>query len=255
MPSSATRASRPSKSYQPARNSALAEYRVSPSLNGSASVAAGGGATSDTSAGAAASRSVEVRVSVWRTKFGTYMPGPPSCPGAICMYGSRSSPTIATSCVSPRAIGLSRRTMSSGCSWRYQSTSLCSGSWSSVYRTPFSSKARSAAGISTPSIDTVSVPTDESHRLRYQGRVSASARPSGWTRRLSSWISPFGMMFPSVCDGCRASESVGDLAHERVLTTDLLDGAPGLAFALVLAGEVAGVSRVLDGPQHRFPGN
>ncbi len=41
MPSSATRSSRPSKSNQPARNSALAEYSVRPSLNGSASVAGG----------------------------------------------------------------------------------------------------------------------------------------------------------------------------------------------------------------------
>ena len=38
-----------------------------------------------TSAGGAASRSVAVSVSVWRTMFGTYMPGPPSWPGAICM--------------------------------------------------------------------------------------------------------------------------------------------------------------------------
>ena len=85
MPSSATRASRLSKSYQPARNSALAEYSVRPSLKGSASVAGGGGGTSDTRAGGAASRSVAVSVSVWFTKLGTYMPGPPSSPGAICM--------------------------------------------------------------------------------------------------------------------------------------------------------------------------
>ncbi len=70
MPSAATRSRRPSKSNQPARNSALAEYSVRPSLKGSVSDAAGGASTVSRT-GAGRSRSVAVRVSVWCTKFGT----------------------------------------------------------------------------------------------------------------------------------------------------------------------------------------
>ncbi|MDQ1082148.1 hypothetical protein QE414_000155 [Microbacterium sp. SORGH_AS 344] len=39
------------------------------------------------------------------------------------------------------------------------------------------------------------------------------------------------------------------------LAAHLLDGAPRLTLSLVLAGEVAGVARVLEGLQHRLPGD
>jgi len=123
--------------------------------------------------------------------------GPPSVPGMICMYGSRSWPNTVTSCVSPSANGSARRTTRSGCCCRYQSTSCCACSSSSRYRVPSSSKPMSSADTCSPSTVRSRLVTLESQRLRYQGIVSRSAYPSGWTRRLSSWMRPLGMMWSS----------------------------------------------------------
>ena len=67
----------------------------------------------------------------------------------------------------------------------------------------------SPAETSVPSIVTLRVPTDDSQRLRYHGRVSDSASPSGWTRRLSSAMSPLGMVvfLRVVVVGCRAQSA------------------------------------------------
>ena len=89
------------------------------------------------------------------------------------------------------------------------------------------------------------------------GSARARAR-RGAMRRLDSSMSPLGMVRVLSVDGSGSDAAAQSspsaiLAHEGVLSADLLDRAPGLALALVLAGEVAGVPGILQRAAARAP--
>ena len=233
MPSSATRSSSPSKSNQPARNSALAEYSVRPSCE---RVGVG-------RRGAAAAHPGRAR--------GMRHPGRHAVSVAYVVHDVRD--------VHARSAVLARRDLhvrQAQLTVQHDVVLFAEGDGMlSLHdqqrvllqvpehlallrklgeRVPHDRRVRttrSLLGTRSPSIVSASVETDESQRLRYQGivRRRARARP-GATRRLSSWMSPLGMSGPVVevmsAEVSGSGELRGDPAHERVLAANLLDRAP-----------------------------
>src|SRR5829696_8848686 len=138
--------------------------------------------------------------------------------GAICMYGSRRSTVTSTSTCSPSSTGRSSGTTTTSRSWMNQRTSHWSASSSTrKVRSP-SSTRRSSVGISRPSTLTAMSLTLDSHRLRYQGTVSAIPRPSGRRSRLFSvrTVSPVAIRgSPSAARTCPGPSARGSWATSR----------------------------------------
>src|SRR3954452_5049357 len=102
------------------------------------------------------------------------------------MSGSRRSTVTSTSTSCPSATGSSSGTTTTSRSWMNHRVSHWSGSSATEYDRPASSTRRLSVGMAVPSTATAMLLTLDSHRLRYQGTVSAMPSPSGRRIRLSS---------------------------------------------------------------------
>ena len=115
--------SRPSKSYQPARNSALAEYSVSPSENGSSSAFGGGGVTAVVECRC---RRIPVRDGQLQRlvhEVGNVHAGTAVLAGSNLHVRQAQLADELGRCAARRGQqGCSVVAMSKGCSWRYQSS-------------------------------------------------------------------------------------------------------------------------------------
>src|SRR3954452_14279051 len=128
------------------------------------------------------------------------------------MSGSRRSTVTSTSTSCPSATGSSSGTTTTSRSWMNHRGSPRAGSSATEYDRPASSTRRLSVGIAVPSTATAMLLTLDSHRLRYQGTVSAMPSPSGRRIRLSSvtTVSP-------VAIGRSALQSAGVTLDELLL--------------------------------------
>ena len=182
-------------------------------------------------------------------------PGPPSCPGAICMYGRRSSPKISTWWrLAERDRRLAAHDEQRVLLQVPEHVALLG---QLVERVAHALQLEGDVG--GRHLDAVDRDLERADRRQPQAAVPGQGQRERETLGVDAQA-VFGDesvghgRVPSLSmPGCRGSERVGDLAHERVLAADLFDRAPRLALALVLAGEVAGVAGVLDGAEHGLP--